>query len=350
MKINEIIKEKRIKQGLTQEQIANYLGVSTPAVNKWEKGSSYPDITLLPALARILKTDLNTLLSFKEDLSEQEIAIFANELSLIIRTKDFPIAFEKAMEKIQEYPTCDKLLFTTAAVLQGGLYMCCMENKKFYEEYIENLYEKLSNSDDIEIRNQAISMLINKYLGRKEFDKAQACIDSFPNVTYDKKQQQGNLYLLSGQLHKAGELFEQKLLSTTTELFIILTSLMDIALKENRNNDAKYLAEVLEKTTHLYDLWDYNSYAGYLQLYTTQKDSKNSISTLRKMLYAMSKKWNPLNSPLYKHIKAKNVENEPNEELLSAFINMLKHNDNEEFNFLKDDKEFLELLNEFNTK
>ena len=104
MKINEIIKEKRIKQGLTQEQIANYLGVSTPAVNKWEKGSSYPDITLLPALARILKTDLNTLLSFKEDLSEQEIAIFANELSLIIRTKDFPIAFEKAMEKIQRIP------------------------------------------------------------------------------------------------------------------------------------------------------------------------------------------------------------------------------------------------------
>ncbi len=76
MKINEIIKERRILKNLTQEQIANYLGVTAPAVNKWEKGASYPDITLLPALARLLDTDLNTLLSFQDDLSENEIALF----------------------------------------------------------------------------------------------------------------------------------------------------------------------------------------------------------------------------------------------------------------------------------
>lgn len=65
MKINEIIRQKRLEKGLTQEQVANYLGVSTPAVNKWEKGATYPDIVLLPVLARLLDTDLNTLLSFK---------------------------------------------------------------------------------------------------------------------------------------------------------------------------------------------------------------------------------------------------------------------------------------------
>ena len=40
MKINEIIREKRRELSLTQEQIAEFLGVSTPAVNKWEKGST----------------------------------------------------------------------------------------------------------------------------------------------------------------------------------------------------------------------------------------------------------------------------------------------------------------------
>ncbi|MDB1939526.1 helix-turn-helix domain-containing protein [Clostridium tertium] len=64
MKINEIIKERRIDQGLTQEQVAEALGVSTPAVNKWEKGISYPDITILPALARLLRVDLNTFFAF----------------------------------------------------------------------------------------------------------------------------------------------------------------------------------------------------------------------------------------------------------------------------------------------
>ena len=76
MRINEIIKERRLAKGFTQEQIANYLGVTAPAVNKWEKGTSCPDIVLLPALARLLDTDLNTLLSFQDDLSEKEVALF----------------------------------------------------------------------------------------------------------------------------------------------------------------------------------------------------------------------------------------------------------------------------------
>lgn len=40
MKINQIIREKRKALSLTQEQMAELLGVSAPAVNKWEKGDS----------------------------------------------------------------------------------------------------------------------------------------------------------------------------------------------------------------------------------------------------------------------------------------------------------------------
>ena len=67
MQIHEIIRTRRTALGLTQEQLAGKLGVSAPAVNKWERGNSYPDITLLPVLARTLRVDLNTLLSFRED-------------------------------------------------------------------------------------------------------------------------------------------------------------------------------------------------------------------------------------------------------------------------------------------
>lgn len=119
MKINEIIREKRIKKGLTQEQIASYLGVSTPAVNKWEKAISYPDITLLPALARLLDTDLNTLLSFQESLSEQEIKQFLDELFTIYTTDGIEQAFPLAMDKLKEYPSCDILLLNIALTLEG---------------------------------------------------------------------------------------------------------------------------------------------------------------------------------------------------------------------------------------
>lgn len=83
MKINEIIRKKRIEHNLTQDQMANILGVTAPAVNKWEKGASYPDITLLPSIARLLETDLNTLLSFKDEPDKSECIEFINRLSEI---------------------------------------------------------------------------------------------------------------------------------------------------------------------------------------------------------------------------------------------------------------------------
>lgn len=87
MKINEMIRTRRKEMNLTQEQVASRLGVSAPAVHKWETGNSYPDITLLPALARLLGTDLNTLLSFQEDLSRQEVDQFCADLCQMIEAK-----------------------------------------------------------------------------------------------------------------------------------------------------------------------------------------------------------------------------------------------------------------------
>lgn len=43
MPMNIVIQEQRKLLGLTQEQVADYLGVSTPAVSKWEKGITSPD-------------------------------------------------------------------------------------------------------------------------------------------------------------------------------------------------------------------------------------------------------------------------------------------------------------------
>lgn len=75
MKIGEIIRKYRKERNLTQEEVAGRLGVTAPAVNKWEKGVSMPDITLLAPIARLLNITLETLLSFQEDLTAEEIEI-----------------------------------------------------------------------------------------------------------------------------------------------------------------------------------------------------------------------------------------------------------------------------------
>lgn len=59
--LSENLKKYRILKNLTQEDVAGYLGITPQSVSKWERGETYPDITLLPALANIFETSIDLL-------------------------------------------------------------------------------------------------------------------------------------------------------------------------------------------------------------------------------------------------------------------------------------------------
>ena len=64
LKIGEKIKAKRRERDLTQEELANILGVSKAAVSKWENEESYPDITLLPQIAQLFHITMDELFGY----------------------------------------------------------------------------------------------------------------------------------------------------------------------------------------------------------------------------------------------------------------------------------------------
>lgn len=63
--IGNIIAKKRKELGFTQQYLAEYLNVSFQAVSKWETGSAYPDISLLPQIATVLQTSIDALVGYK---------------------------------------------------------------------------------------------------------------------------------------------------------------------------------------------------------------------------------------------------------------------------------------------
>ena len=63
---NRIAKFRKAK-GMTQEDLANQLGVSSQAVSKWENDASCPDISLLPQLCRVLGVTTDELLTGKNE-------------------------------------------------------------------------------------------------------------------------------------------------------------------------------------------------------------------------------------------------------------------------------------------
>ena len=71
MYLSANLKKYRIMKELTQEDVAEYLGITAQSVSKWERGESCPDITFLPALANIFETSVDLLLGMDTIRAEE---------------------------------------------------------------------------------------------------------------------------------------------------------------------------------------------------------------------------------------------------------------------------------------
>lgn len=80
MSLSQNIKHFRIKRNMTQEQLADIIGVSPQAVSKWERSETYPDGALLLPLAQALEVSLDVLFDHTavsmEDISRRIITLF----------------------------------------------------------------------------------------------------------------------------------------------------------------------------------------------------------------------------------------------------------------------------------
>ena len=65
------ILQRRRELGMTQKEFASLLFVTESAVSKWERGLSYPDITLLQSICSILEVSEHELLSGSEDTQQR---------------------------------------------------------------------------------------------------------------------------------------------------------------------------------------------------------------------------------------------------------------------------------------
>ena len=70
---SENVKRFRKERDLTQEALADFLGVSFQTISKWERGESYPDIELLPTIADFFSVSTDDLLGVDKAKNEEEI-------------------------------------------------------------------------------------------------------------------------------------------------------------------------------------------------------------------------------------------------------------------------------------
>ncbi|MFV0552215.1 MAG: helix-turn-helix domain-containing protein [Anaerorhabdus sp.] len=344
MRINEIISTKRKELGFTQEQVATYLNVSTPAVNKWESGKSFPDISLLPALARLLKTDLNTLLSFQEDLSDLEIATFANELGDDIFKNEFVSIYEKAIAKIREFPNNDRLKYTLVTILLGAINFNEPSNKEEYLSELNELLIQCVDSKDLQISNFPLHMLAINACRAENYQEAEEYLNKIVDFSIDKEVLEVTILSNEKKYDEALEKLETKVLAEAVKTQNLMMQSVNLLAEVERYEEAEYFFNTLMKYTECFNLMPTNAYLAEYRIAVKKQDKTRAIAAFTKVIENMTKPWNLEGSILYANVKFKENSLFSNNQI-KAIISTLEKD--EELAFIRDTPEFKEIMEKF---
>lgn len=327
MQIHEIIRTRRTALGLTQEQLAGKLGVSAPAVNKWERGNSYPDITLLPVLARTLRVDLNTLLSFREDLTETEIAEFLNRLYEVSRTEGCGAAFSLAEEKLRQFPNSDALAYSAAGLLEGLLTLFPGTDETARpgrEDFVAGLYEQAAQSADPKIREWATYTVASRCIARGDLDRAEALLDQISNTHRDKRELLSALRRKQGRTEEAWTLLERELFDRAHGIQTTLLSLIEMAQAEGDRQRAQGFCDAARRAGEALDLSDYAVLSAPFQLVAAEQDGPAALDLLDRLLHSLTVPWDLSASPLYRHLATKEAAGEAQSVLLEPLLDQVE--------------------------
>lgn len=120
IKLAESIRTFRKERSLTQEQLAEVLGVTVGAVYKWEAGLSTPELPLIVEMADFFDTSIDVLLGYI--LKDNRIDATARRLRHCQRVKDLN-GLEEAEKALKKYPNSFIIVYRSAMLYQAlGLY------------------------------------------------------------------------------------------------------------------------------------------------------------------------------------------------------------------------------------
>lgn len=102
--IGENIRKLRKERNITQDELANFLGVSYQSVSKWERCESYPDITLVAPIASFFGVTTDLLLGVNSFDREKRIKHYEEKYNQLIIEKEFEEASKLMKEAVAEFP------------------------------------------------------------------------------------------------------------------------------------------------------------------------------------------------------------------------------------------------------
>lgn len=193
--IGENIKRLRRERDMTQEELAELLGVSFQSVSRWEKGACYPDLELIPAIAGFFGVSSDRLMGLDEAREADEIAAVLDQFQQAISIGDIDACISIARAGLKAHPgsyaLMNKLMYALfVAGDETGNIPNWKENMEKYDAEITQLGERIIKyCPDQSIRLEATARLAFNHceMGRKQ--QGRALYETLPDMEYTREGQ-----------------------------------------------------------------------------------------------------------------------------------------------------------------
>jgi len=181
MYIAENLKTLRKLKDLTQEEAAELVGVSAQSVSKWERGETYPDITLLPVLANLYKVSVDALIGMDKINDEKTRAAVFTKGHEFMRNGDAAAAVKVYADALKSYPE-------DAGVMSDLAMALALHGPDRLDEAAGLCERVLSGGGSVKARHTARAALCFIYYKSGEKDKAAAAAKNLPHLRESREK------------------------------------------------------------------------------------------------------------------------------------------------------------------
>ena len=208
LKLAENIIQLRHEKKITQEQLADFVGVTKASVSKWETKQSMPDILLLPQLAAFFDVTIDELLGYEPQLSKEQMEKIYLELAADFAKSPFEEVIERVQKLEKEYYSCYPFLYQLT-LLYLNHFMLAGDQKRQQEilEHCQGLCDHILEScKEITICNDTVVLRAMILLQLGKTREVMESLEEIANPISATKQSGAVLvqaYRIAGEMEKA---------------------------------------------------------------------------------------------------------------------------------------------------
>ncbi|WP_050637173.1 helix-turn-helix domain-containing protein [Candidatus Stoquefichus sp. SB1] len=279
----------RRKNKLTQDQLAEYIGVSKSSVSKWENNFTFPDITLLPQLAALFNISVDELMGYSPQLTKERIESLYKNLAVEMGQNPMS-AYEHSQQLIKQYYSCFEFLYYMS-VLYVNHYML-FENKDDIANDALSLCKRIENeSHQPSLIKDAISLELTILLVlQKPYDILDTLGETARPISQDSEMIAAAFQML-GNVEKANEIYQSNIYQ-----HLLMTIQDSISLLNVNMDKREYCEEILNRVFQIMDIFHIEQlhfnisavvYLNAAIFYTTYKNIEQALTMIEKYTHLL---------------------------------------------------------------